>query len=177
MNSRLSLARSEFAAGLWAAEPSIDAHREPTDLDRFSSTRPSRGKRASRVLARFLITFCIGVAATLAWQSYGDALREIVANSSPQFAWVAPGVPVAQSLPAASGAPSPGQDQLTAISRGLAAVRQSVEQLAAGQQQMMREISKLQGTKPDALGRSSIPGPSPIDGPGRKPALSASPAR
>ena len=26
----------------------------------------------------FLITFCIGVAATLGWQSYGDAAREMI---------------------------------------------------------------------------------------------------
>ena len=38
----------------------------------------------------FLITFCIGVAATLTWQSYGDAAREMIANSSPELSWLAP---------------------------------------------------------------------------------------
>src|SRR5260370_12091342 len=37
-----------------------------------------------------LITFCVGVAATLGWQSYGDAAREIIASSYPQLGWFAP---------------------------------------------------------------------------------------
>ena len=74
-----------------AAEPL-----RPVDLD----ARPSLGKRASRTLARFLITFCIGVAATLAWQSYGDAARQMIANSYPPLGWLAPqSAPVAQTAP------------------------------------------------------------------------------
>jgi hypothetical protein len=61
----------------------------------------------------FLITFCIGIAATLGWQSYGDAAREMIASSYPQLGWVAP-------QPAS--APS-DQQQLNAMS--LDAVRQS----------------------------------------------------
>jgi hypothetical protein len=49
---------------------------------------------------RFLITFCIGVAAAPAWQSYGDAAREIIANSYPQLSWLAPQAAVAQPAPA-----------------------------------------------------------------------------
>jgi hypothetical protein len=47
-------------------------------------------KRASLALVRFLIALCIGIAATLAWQSYGDAARAMIANSSPQLGWLAP---------------------------------------------------------------------------------------
>jgi len=61
---------------------------EPTDLD--ASTPPSPGKQASFALARFLITFCSGVAATLAWQSYGGAARNMMATSPPQHRWSAP---------------------------------------------------------------------------------------
>jgi hypothetical protein len=50
--------------------------------DRLPSKRPSLGEGASHALARFVITFCIGVAATLAWQFYGDAARERIASSS-----------------------------------------------------------------------------------------------
>jgi hypothetical protein len=50
----------------------------------------SLGKQASFALARFLIAFCSGVAATLAWQSYGDAARRMIASSSPQVGWSAP---------------------------------------------------------------------------------------
>ncbi len=41
-------------------------------------------------LTRVLIILCIGVAAILAWRSYGDAARAMIANSSPQLGWLAP---------------------------------------------------------------------------------------
>ena len=74
-----------ISTGLWGTEPSVDATLRPANLkdDRLPSKRPSPGKRASRALARFLITFCMGVGAILAWQSYGDAAREMIASSSP----------------------------------------------------------------------------------------------
>jgi hypothetical protein len=75
----------------------------------------------------FLMIFYIGVFATLAWQSYGGAAREAIANWSPRLAWLAP--------PAASAGGSP--DQIVAITRDLAVVRQSVDELAAN-------VSKLQ---------------------------------
>ena len=105
----------------------------PVDLD----TRTSLGKRALRTLARILITFCIGVAATLAWQSYGDAARQMIANSYPQLGWLAPqGAPIAQTAPnmvapAAPTALSSELPQLKAMAANLAAVRQSVDQLGA----------------------------------------------
>jgi hypothetical protein len=52
--------------------------------------RQSLGRRSSRRLIQFLVIFCIGVAATLAWQAYGDTARAMVASSSPQLGWLAP---------------------------------------------------------------------------------------
>ena len=154
----------------------------PVDLD----TRPSLGKRASRTFARLLITFCIGVAATLAWQPYGDAARQMIANSYPQLGWLAPqAAPLAQTAPnmvapAAPAALSPEALQLKAMAASVAAVRQSVDQLAAqliasrqqvagdiadlrasvaaGQQQMAADIAKI----------SALP-PRPAAPPARKP--------
>ena len=96
--SRLDLALSEFSRARWAGGPPVDAPLqptdldlvEPTDLDLVASTPPSLGKKASFALARFLIVFCSGVAATLAWQSYGGAARNMIANSPPQHRWSAP---------------------------------------------------------------------------------------
>jgi len=89
--SKLDHARSEFSKARWAAEPSVDAPLQPTDLDLVASTPSSLDKQASFALARFLIAFCIGVAATLAWQSYGDAVRKkMIASSSPQLGSFAP---------------------------------------------------------------------------------------
>src|SRR6266566_951875 len=126
MSSTLSRTRSEFSTDPWSTEPSVDAPLRPADLknDRFPSKRPSLGKRVSRALARFLVTFCIGVAATLAWLSYGDAAREMIASSSPQLGWLAPHPAPAQTspnmiAPAAPADPSLVQQQLNAISLGL----------------------------------------------------------
>ena len=88
--SRLDRALSEFSKARWATEPSVDAPLQPADLDLVASTPSSLGKQASFALARLVIVFCSGVAATLAWQSYGDAPRKMIASSSPQRGWSAP---------------------------------------------------------------------------------------
>jgi len=89
--SKLDLALHEFSKARWATEPSDDAPLQPTDLDWVANAPSSSlGKQASFALARFLIAFCIGVAATLAWQSYGGAARKMIARSSPQLGRSAP---------------------------------------------------------------------------------------
>ena len=171
MASTLSPTRSEFSEDPWPAK-SIDAKIRRAE---FKSGRPSLGKRVSRGLIRFLIIFCIGVAATLAWQSYGDAAREMVASSSPQLGWLAPPAlaQIAPEMvaPTAPATASPDEQQLRAMSLALAAVRQSVDQLAAGQQQMAGDIAKLQEAEQDILSKISAPPPRPAAAaaPPRKP--------
>jgi hypothetical protein len=178
---------SEFSAGRWATEPPVD---DPVDVDatyrpadpkndRIPGKQSSLVKRGSRALGRFMITFCIGVAATLAWQSYGDAARERIAKSSPQLGWLAPQVaPFAQTAremiaPAPTAAPSSDLQQLRAMSLGLDVMRKSVDQLAAqfvaGQEQMARDINKLQAAEQDILDKISSPPPRPAAVPARKP--------
>jgi septal ring factor EnvC (AmiA/AmiB activator) len=97
----------------------------------------------------FLITFCIGVAATLGWQSYGDAAREMIASSYPQLGWLAPKPAAnAESTPemialATPDAPSPDQQQFKALSHDLDAMRQSVDRIAASQEQITRSFDKI----------------------------------
>jgi hypothetical protein len=44
--------------------------------------------RASRVsFVSYLVAICIGVAATLAWQSYGVAYRQMIATRAPELGW------------------------------------------------------------------------------------------
>jgi hypothetical protein len=161
--------QAEVSEDRWPTEPL-----RPVDLD----TRPSLGKRTSRTLTRFLITFCIGVAATLAWQSYGDAARQMIANSYPQLGWLAPqAAPLAQTAPnmiapAAPTALSPELLQLKAMAANLAAVRQSVDQLTAGQQQMAGDIANLLAADQDILHKISAPPQIPAP-----PQISASPPR
>jgi len=96
-----------------------------------------------------LITFGIGVATTFAWQSYGDAARQIIANSYPQLAWLAPRpAPSAHSAPgtiglAAQAAPSPDQQRLNAMSLDLDAMRQNVDRIAITQEQITRSVDQL----------------------------------
>src|SRR5262245_10049401 len=155
---------SEFSADL-STRPSRDAIIQ----------RPSLGKRASRGLARFLIIFCFGVAATLAWQSYGDAGREMIANSYPQLSWLAPqAAPLAQTAsdtpaPAPSAIPSPEQQQIKEMSLAFATMRQSMDQLAASQQQIADRIAKLAADQQELLHKASAPPPRPAPAPVRKP--------
>ena len=178
MSSTLSPTQSKFSAGLSVPRRSVDAAVRPTNPknDQFRSKRPSLGRRASRALARFLIAFCIGVAATLAWQSYGDAGREMIARSFPQLGWLAAqAAPIAQTAPdnIASAEPAAPSPEFRAISLSLAAVRQSVDQLvaqfAAGQEQMTRDITKLEAAEQEILRKISTPPPRPPEAPARKP--------
>jgi hypothetical protein len=170
MASMPSGTRREFWEDPWPAEPPLNAKFSSTDL---KGKRPSVGKRASRSLSRFLIIFFTGVAATLAWQSYGDATREMIANSYPQFGWLAPQALALAStvsdVPAAPATPSPDEQQLKAMTLGLAAVRQSVDQLVAHQQEMAGDIAKLQADRQDILDKISSPPPRPAAAPARKP--------
>jgi hypothetical protein len=182
----LSSTQSEFPEDRWSTKPQIQARIRPTDR---GIEQPSLGKRVSRGFARFLIVFCIGVVATLVWQSYGDAAREMIGKSSPLLRWLAPQTAartapdmVAPTVPAT---PSPDVQQLKAMSLGLAALRQSVEQLAAAQQQMTDEIAKLQATEQEILDKvSGPPRPAAAPAPARKstppaasPSSQGSPAR
>src|SRR5690349_22875433 len=51
--------------------------------DKPITDRPTRRRR----FARFLLAICIGVAGTLAWQSYGDATKQIIATRAPELGW------------------------------------------------------------------------------------------
>jgi hypothetical protein len=161
--------RSESSADRWPADPSHDLPFHPTELENFErlpSSAPALRGRASRALARFLITFGIGAVATLAWQSYGDAAREVIATSSPQLAWLVPQAPPARPVPDAvaatsSAIPSSDRQQVEAMSLALAVVRQRVDQLAAqlafNQQQMVNQIGKLQSADEEILRKVSAP--------------------
>jgi hypothetical protein len=46
-----------------------------------------KGRASRRGSARYLLAICIGVAATLAWQSYGEPAKQIIATSAPKLGW------------------------------------------------------------------------------------------
>jgi hypothetical protein len=100
-------------------------------------------------LTRIPITICVGVAVVLAWQSYGDAAKRIIASAYPQLGWLAPrAAPIAYSAHetiglAAQAAASPDQQRLNAMSLDLDAVRQNVDRIAVTQEQMARNVDQL----------------------------------
>ena len=198
---RRPTAASDFSAGPRVTEPLLDATLRPAALnnDPLPADRPPLRRRTSRNLARFLMTACIGVAATLTWQSYGGTAKQMIASSAPQLSWLLsapamnppsgreiaveqPNPPAVQAFaPQPASAPqatsaqagavasaasetaaprgptvsSPELQQLATMTHDLAAVRQSVEQLAASQEQMARDIAKLQTAGQDIRRRIS----------------------
>ena len=165
MTAIASLTQSEFSAG----KPITDS--------------PSLAKPPSRAFARYSLAICIGVAATLTWQSYGQSIKQIVATRASDLGWspevkqtiagwveqpgwtklpaspenaVAPSsVPetahlgtveqtalnkIAAKMPIA---PSLDPQQVQQLSLDLAALRHTVEQVAASQTKIEGEIDNL----------------------------------
>jgi len=97
--------------------------------------KPSIVRRMMYATTRFVVAVLIGVAATLAWQAYGDEARARLATMDPSLAWLAP-PPAAQPTPAAAALSSADLvQQLKPMAAEIAAIRQDVAQLAAKQDQ------------------------------------------
>jgi hypothetical protein len=107
MSAMPSHTQSGLSASL-LVKPSVEAATGcPAEVknDQLPTSRPSFGKRASLAFAYYLIVFSVGLAGTFAWQTYGDAARQLIA-------------------PAAS---APDQQQVNTMSLDLDAVRRSIE--------------------------------------------------
>lgn len=168
-------------------------------------------RRALGSSVRYFVVICFAVAATLAWQSYGEATKQIIATEAPELGWspeakqkianwvqqlgwtkppevrdtapaelpvaetrqAIPVISVAQTAPEIAApkppaAPSVDPEQVQQITRSLTAVQQSVEQLAATQDQMWRQITSLQAANVEILNRIPAPPPLPPAAPARK---------
>jgi hypothetical protein len=171
-----------------------------TIYDRLLAIENQTKKRSSRGFSRYLLAICVGAAATLAWLSYGEAAKQIIATRGPelgwspetkqmianwvqQFGWTKPGngpekialsmpeaqvATVAQTVPAAvtPATPSIDPEQVHQIAADLATLEQTVDQLAASQDKIGRNIDRLQGAVAEILVK--IPEPPP-------PAIAAAP--
>jgi uncharacterized coiled-coil protein SlyX len=107
---------------------------------RFLIKLPLLDKRISLAIA-LLIIFCIGVAAALVRQSS----RQVVS--------------VPQAAPASVALSPSLEQQLEAMSYGLAAVQQSVDELSGRLGQMRRDITNLQTTEQALFDKISEPPP------------------
>lgn len=172
-----------------------------TIYNRLLAIERQTKRRGSRGFARYLLAFCIGVAATLAWLSYSEAAKQIIATKAAELGWspdskqmiaswvqalgwtklpVGPEnaaaqssvpetpqpTPVAQTAPEnvapkAPVAPSIDPEQVHQIASDVAALRQTVEQLAASQDQMARVVDRLQGAVAEVLIKMPEPPPPP----------------
>jgi len=168
MNAMFRPTHSEFHTDLRAATRAADAVKPSSD--EAATIRPSLARRVLRRLTRLLVVFCMGVGSTLAWQSYGDRARAMIAKSSPQLAWLAPQAAASETAAPAVAASA----DLQKLALGLAAVRQSVDQLtsqlAAAQQQMGGDIAKLQANEQEILHKLSATASRPTAASPHKPA-------
>lgn len=55
--------------------------------DRHLPDTLARRSRPSRAFVKYLVAICFGIAATLGWQSYGEAAKQLIAIKAPQLAW------------------------------------------------------------------------------------------
>jgi len=160
---------AETETGSPGAAPSfdhkLDEHPAREDYQRLLATdsqaksAPERQAERRVLFGGYLVAICIGVAGTLAWLSYGEATKQTTATTTPELGWspeakLASWVqqlewtkPPATLEYAAVWSSSPETPQLadTVASKAasLAALRQTVEQIAAGQDKPAREINKL----------------------------------
>jgi len=150
---------SDQRIGTRPAKPSIHSPRSSSLRDdQVASDQPSVGRRIFRTLTRFFIAVLIGVGGTLAWQSYGDAAREMVIARAPTLAWLL-SVSTTKSPAVAATSPDPVL-QLAPLAYNLDAVRRNVEQLAAKQDQMAQNIATLQAVEEDIRQKMSSTPPS-----------------
>ena len=184
---------------------------ETSDRVRAAESRTKR--RSSRGFARFLVAICIGVAGTLAWQSYGQAAKQMLAAKAPELGWspetkqmianwveqlgwtkpraasesaaVDPSVPeaqvatVAQTVPAAVAPQAPATppidpEQVHRIVVDLTVLRQTVERIAAGQDQMASKVDRLEAVDQEILVK--IPESPPPPPTAAAPAVAGQPA-
>jgi hypothetical protein len=117
------------------------SHPSSVDEGQVASDRPSIVSRKLR-LPHFFIAVVIGIGATLGWQSYGDAAREIVVEQIPTLASL---LPVSTTKSRALAATSPEiVQQLLPLTFGINVMRRSVDQLIAKQEQLAQNIAVLQ---------------------------------
>jgi hypothetical protein len=111
-----------------------------------------------RFIGKFTIAALIGVGATLGWQAYGDVAREMLVARAPAMAWLLSVSGTKSSTVAATSASR--TQQLEPLMFNLDAVRRSVEQLAARQDQMTQSIMALQAVEEDIRQKISLTPPS-----------------
>jgi hypothetical protein len=169
-----------------------------TIYSRLEAIEHQTKRRGVGSFTGYLLAACVGVGGFLAWQSYGEAAKQIIATKAPELGWSpnakqmiagwvqelgwskppaitestdrpsvaqtpqpAPVVQTASAVPSAPVAPSIDPEQVHQIASDVAALRQTVEQLAAGQGRMAHVVDSLQGAVAEILVKTPEPPPPP----------------
>ena len=189
--------RDDLRPGL-TSRLDLEASERKAIHDRLVAMENQTKKRRSRGFTRYLVAVLIGVAATLAWQSYGDAGKQVIATKAPELGWspearkmITSWVPVGWTKPPAAVAQTAPQnavpkapttasldpEQLQQITQSLTTLRETAEQLAAGQDQMTRVIGRLETAVTELIMKIPEPPPQPPAAPARKPTPVSPPSR
>lgn len=195
--SELRISPADHVAGSASPAPPLAPALRPPPLNDDLPLNAARPRPRRRVM-RFVFTVCVGIAATIGWQSYGEAARRMLADWVPQLAAIAPGqaqqasaaeeqspppvqsaaeaapvqAPAVAAAPAATtaapaqaappqAAPPDLAPMLEDMSREIASLRQTIEQLKAGQQQISRDLAKAAEQEPKRRVASPAPPPRP----------------
>jgi len=168
----------------------LEASERKAIHDRLVAIENQTKRRGSRGFTRYLVAVLIGVAATLAWQSYGDAGTQVIATKAPELgwspearkmitSWVPVGwtkppagsekqvVPVAQTPPQNVAPKAPTTASLDP--EQLQQITQSLTTLTAGQDQMTRVIGRLESAVAELITKMPEPPPQLPAAPARKP--------
>ena len=160
---------------------------------RLVATEREMKRQRSLRFAGYLVAICIGVVVgALAWQSYGEAsAKQMIAGWIEQLGWTKPtpghentaiqssvrrmpqAALVTQTAPN-TVTPSAAVEQT--VEQKLAAVRETLEQLAARQDQMEHDITKLQAVDMEILAQTPSPSAQPPATTARNPTPIAPPS-
>jgi hypothetical protein len=179
MSSVLCLRQSEYSVVWLPIEPPVNATmpaaEEPTN-DPVCSNEVSSSTRDPRAMPRFLVAFCVGVIAVLAWQSCSDAARQLAETSSLHFVGLAPIERNAPDMiaPAALAASPVGNQHLAAqenVDQRAASEQKislPVRQLGSAQEQITGDFDSLQQIERRTISKISVPLPRPVPAETRK---------
>jgi hypothetical protein len=123
--------------------------------DQIASDLPPIGRRLFRTVTRFSVAVFIGIGATLAWQSYGDEAKEMLVARVPSLGWLLSASMVKSQATAATS--TDVAQQLAPLALNLDAIRRSIEQVAAKQEQLVQNIAALEVLEQDI--REKMPSP------------------
>jgi TolA-binding protein len=174
-----SPAQPDYVSASLLAKPSADTPAvAPARVKNDQLPVKASSSWRSLTFARYLIMLLVGVGATLAWQTYGDTAAQMIARvvSSPDHQQSASTSvdlnAVRRDIDGLSVSLAGNQEQIMrSIAVNQEQIMRSVDQLAAGQEQMTREIARLQTVDQSGPAQASVS--KPVLRPVQKPAVPA----